>query len=464
MRGPGAGGNGCTGGRPVLKPDSALPSRDLSWSRSEMEELFTRNILPALWPGARPLELKRRYTAYKPGKECLVMYSLRLGDPGRESPRLATLTFGLPERLRTLHGRHYAAAVGRPRAVLLSEPACLVELFPADWKLPALYVATDPQAVARKLASTEKPAGAAATTVRDIRVLRYRPRRRCVLRYELEDPAADGPREVIGKVYPDAATVARVAAKLRTLGPQARAEGLCLPEPVGGTHVLLMERVPGANLADLLETTSVEEEAREWIRLVAVSLASFHRLRLEEGEMRSTERELCVLRARTARMRAVAPAIGERAEALLDEIGRRLPGVRLGEPTLIHGDFKPSQILVHEGRAALVDLDRACPGEPAIDLGNLLAVLTKQAVMRGQEHLRRLGPEFLDEYAARSGRSGLAPGALLFESLALVRMLVRKLERSPHTFAQHGAGWKPLELLDRAEDRLARPAAGRADA
>jgi aminoglycoside phosphotransferase (APT) family kinase protein len=289
-------------------------------------------------------------------------------------------------------------------------------------------------------------------------VLRYRPHRRCVVHYEIEDPAAGEPREVIGKVYPEAATVARIAAKLRLLGPQARAGGLCLPECLGGTRLLLMERVPGANLADHLEKTSSEQDARDSIRLVAGSLATFHRLRFQTSEMRTTEHELHVLRERSARMRAVAPAVEARAASILDEIGRRLCGVRLGDPTLIHGDFKPSQILVHDGRAALVDLDRACSGEPAIDLGNLLAVLTKQAVMRGQEHLRRLGPEFLDEYAVRSGRTGLAPGARLFESLALVRMLVRKLERSPHSLAHYGAGWKALALLDQAEDRLHRPA------
>lgn len=419
-----------------------------------MEELFAQRILPALWPGAQPLELKRRYTAYKPGKECLVLYSLRLGNPGRESPRLATLTFGRPERLRTLHERHYATPGARSRAVLLPEPACLVELFPADWRLPALALATDPCAVGRELAGGKARTAGAGATVRDVRVLRYRPRRRCVLRYAIEGPGSEAPREVIGKVYPEASTVARVAAKLRTLGPQARAEGLELPALLGGASLLLMERVPGANLGDLLESTSVEEDAREAIRLVAGSLASFHRLRLGSGEARSTEGELCVLRARIARMRSVAPRVGERAEPLLDEIGRRLPGVARGESTLIHGDFKPSQILVHEGRAGLVDLDRACPGEPVIDLGNFLAVLTKHAVLKGQGHLRRLGPEFLDEYEARSGRRGLAGGARLFESLALVRMLVRKLERSPRSYALEGSGWKALELLDHADERL----------
>jgi aminoglycoside phosphotransferase (APT) family kinase protein len=299
--------------------------------------------------------------------------------------------------------------------------------------------------------------------VRDVQVLRYRPRRRCVLRYAVEGPGSEAAREVIGKVYPDAATVARVAAKLRTLGPQARLEGLELPVSLGGTSLLLMDRVPGANLGDLLESTTVEEDARAAIHLVAGSLASFHRLRLGGGEARSTKGELDVLRARIVRMRSVAPLVGERAESLVDEIGRRLPGVTCGEPTLIHGDFKPSQLLVHEGHAGLVDLDRACPGEPVIDLGNFLAVLTKQAVLKGQPHLRRLGPEFLDEYAARSGRRGLAGGARLFESLALVRMLVRKLERTPRRYALEGSAWKALELLDLAEERLLEPVGRHAD-
>jgi aminoglycoside phosphotransferase (APT) family kinase protein len=447
----------------MLRPDPALPARDLSWTTAAMAELFAQRILPALWPGAQPLELKRRYTAYKPGKECLVLYSLRLGDPGRESPRLATVTFGRPERLRTLHARHYAAPGARSRAVLLAEPACLVELFPADWKLPLLASATDRRAVGRELAAGEARAASAAPTVRDLQVLRYRPRRRCVLVYTIEGLGSEAPRQVIGKVYPDAPTVAGVAAKLRTLGPQARAEGLELPTLLGGASLLLMEKVPGANLGDLLEATSAEEDARGAIRLVAGSLASFHRLHLGGGEARSTKGELELLRERIVRMRSVAPLVGERAESLLDEIGRRLPGVACGEPTLIHGDFKPSQLLVHEGRVGLVDLDRASPGEPVIDLGNFLAVLTKHAVVKEQPHLRRLGPEFLDEYAVRSGRRGLAAGSRLFESLALVRMLVRKLERTPRSYALQGSAWKALELLDHADERLQEPAGSHGD-
>ena len=421
----------------MLRPDPALPSRDLSWSTEQAAELFERSVLPVARPGTRLRSLERRYTAYKPGKECLLLYALRLEPAPDDAPCLATLTLGRPERLATLHARHYADAAG---AVLLCEPPCLVEFFPSDWKLPALAHATDPGEVGAALGSA-RANGAGPV---EVRMLRYRPRRRCVLGYQIGSaPAA------IGKVYPSAEKVAEVAAKLRALGPQARAEGLRLPVPLASAGFLLMDRVPGANLDDLLESSCDEGEARAAVRVAAASLASFHRMRLDTSETRSLASEHRTLRERTLRMRAVAPGIGERADALLDEIGRRLARLPDGEITLIHGDFKPSQLLLDAGHAALVDLDRACLGDPAIDLGNFLAVLGKLALLNGRHHLASLGPAFLDEYGAQSRRR-LPRAARLFESLALVRMVVRRLERSPHAYARQGGEWRPLRLLDAA--------------
>lgn len=426
----------------MLRPDPALPSRDLSWSTERAAELFERSVLPVARPGMRLRSLERRYTAYKPGKECLLLYALRLEPARDDAPHLASVTLGRRERLATLYARHYAHGDG---AVLLSEPPCLVEFFPSDWKLPALAHATDPAEVGAALGRF-RANGAGPV---EVHVLRYRPRRRCVLDYQIGcAPAA------IGKVYPSEEKVAEVAAKLRALGPQAHAERLRLPVPLASARFLLMDRVPGANLDDLLESSCDAGEAQAAVRVAAASLASFHRLRLDTRERRSLESELRTLRERTARMRVVAPGIGERADALLDEIGRRLPRSPDGELTLIHGDFKPSQLLLDAGHAALVDLDRACLGDPAIDVGNFLAVLGKLALLSERQQLASLGPVFLDEYGARSRRR-LPRAARLFESLALVRMVVRRLERSPHAYARQGGEWRPLRLLDAATVALA---------
>ncbi len=79
----------------------------------------------------------------------------------------------------------------------------------------------------------------------------------------------------------------------------------------------------------------------------------------------------------------MAPGLERRVAGLVDRIESRLGTLRAEPLCLIHGDFKPSQLLVAGERPALVDLDRACLGDPALDLGNFLAVLMKQVVLKG---------------------------------------------------------------------------------
>jgi aminoglycoside phosphotransferase (APT) family kinase protein len=428
----------------VLTADPALPRRDLAWSRTEMAALLERAL-----PGERVARVKREYTAYKAGKECLVLYALEPGAAPR-SRHLAIVTFGSEERLRILHARHYAQAAPTV-ARLLADVPCLVELFPNDWKLPELAAAADASRMQGRLAPEE---GSPEPRIRDVEVLRYRPRRRCVLRYRLEG----GTGELVAKVYPYAWKAAEVSEKLRRLGPPALMQGLRLPRPIGvrgDSALVVMERVPGRNLGETLEATRGPAEARAPLEIAARALAAFHALPVLGGPPRSIEGELERLRARSARLEPVAPSLAGRLSGLLAALEQRLARARPAGACLIHGDYKPSQLLVERGEPALVDLDRACPGDPALDLGNFLAVLVKHALFREGEHLARLRGVFLQEYERQSGRPVEVERTELFFALALARMLVRKLERAPHALLREGEGWGPLALLDEAARVLA---------
>jgi aminoglycoside phosphotransferase (APT) family kinase protein len=432
----------------MLRPDPALPLRDLAWSRSRILELLDREVLPALRPGARVVELERSHTAYKAGKECLVLYGVRTeGDP---APWLVTITVGPAERLRTLFSRHYADAdPSAPRRAMLLDLPCLVEIFPSDWKLRDLARAADPGAAAELLGL-----GPAAARALGVECLRYRPRRRCVLRYRVGDGDAG---DAVAKVYHDGRKAAQVRGKLRRLAPAARPRGLRLPRPRGrpaGLAVVLMERLEGQNLADRLEATRTRAEARPLVEIAGRALAAFHALAPPGRETRRFEDEIGRLRLRGGRLAAVSPDVARRVKALLERIEERLARLGADEFRLVHGDFKPSQLLVEDERPALVDLDRACCGDPALDLGNFLAVLRKQVVLKGSWHVGEVAPAFLAAYRERAERPGSEARARLFEVFALARMLVRNVERAPHGLAWEGDAWRPLRLLDEAERGL----------
>jgi aminoglycoside phosphotransferase (APT) family kinase protein len=430
-----------------VTPNARPAFLDLAVSCPRIAEILEREVLPLLRPGARVRTVERKNTVYKAGKHCLVVYSV-WDDADPDVPWLATLTFARPKRLRARHEHHYAKDPGEPRAVLLPAHSCLVELFPADWKLPDLAPAYDPMRIPELL-----DASAPRLRVRDVTVLRYRPNRRCVLRYRVDGRDADGATEVIAKLFPSASKAEQVREKLRVLGPQARTRGLQLPEELGSARergLVLMERVPGEDLADLLNAASSKEAATPLVEIAAQALATFHGLRLEAEATRRIEDEICKLRPRAARLGDVSPRIALRARAYIDEIAARFERRAAPPPCLIHGDYKPSQLLVHEGRPALVDLDRACSGDPAIDLGNFLAGFVKEALLRGSTQLSGGGDTFLAAYRSRSRFAVDEEGVRLFQGLSLVRMLVRELESSLDRYLAEGASWRPIGPLDEA--------------
>jgi aminoglycoside phosphotransferase (APT) family kinase protein len=58
------------------------------------------------------------------------------------------------------------------------------------------------------------------------------------------------------------------------------------------------------------------------------------------------------------------------------------------ETTFLHGDFKGTQVLIDAGRLAVIDLDSACVGDPAVDVGNMMADLHREAAFADTDYSR----------------------------------------------------------------------------
>ena len=187
---------------------------------------------------------------------------------------------------------------------------------------------------------------------------------------------------------------------------------------------------------------------------MAAALAAYHSSHLRGGEVRSITQDLAKLRKRLARLRLVAPWLAERIDGLLGRVESRASRFTAPTPTLIHGDFKPSQILIEGGRVGIVDLDKTGPGDPAIDVGNLMAQLRGASLTTRQSHLHHLAPYFLAEYQKYSPTKIADDRASLFEALSLMRMAVRSFERSPWSYAKGGVSSKQVMFLNEAASCL----------
>lgn len=110
--------------------------------------------------------------------------------------------------------------------------------------------------------------------------------------------------------------------------------------------------------------------------------------------------------------------------------------------TLVHGDYSPKNILVHEGRLVLLDHEVIHYGDPAFDLGFSLTHLLSKA-----HHLPALRSRFaaaaLEHWAAYCGAVGYPPWLADLEPRVVRHTLACLLARV--------AGRSPLEYLDAAE-------------
>ncbi len=130
-----------------------------------------------------------------------------------------------------------------------------------------------------------------------------------------------------------------------------------------------------------------------------------------------------------------APAAAEFLHALIGEtLDCRI--------TLVHGDYSPKNILIHEGRLVLLDHEVIHFGDPAFDLGfSLTHFLSKAHHLPALRcDLLRMAREYWSHYLAALGQADWTKG---LEARAVRHTLACLLARA--------VGRSPLEYLDAAQ-------------
>jgi phosphotransferase family enzyme len=240
----------------------------------------------------------------------------------------------------------------------------MVWAFPDDPALPGLAVAADAARVRQRL--HPRPAQVV------VEPLRYRPRRRAVLRYRL-----DGDRMLFGKVV----TPGR-GRRLLALADALRDCGLLLALPAGrvAPGALVLPFVSGVSLRDLLLTggplpspdriTDLSQELHRRCAPVVLSTAlvadrSAVRRRMDPGTA------LCAAQMVARLLPAEGCTAGRVAEAVISYAEEAEPR----DEWIVHGDLYENQVFVDGDRLGLIDLDDVGPGDPLLDAANFNAHL-----------------------------------------------------------------------------------------
>jgi hypothetical protein len=312
-----------------------------------------------LEPGAAVRDCRIHRVKLKPGRKLSAWCVAVVRDPrGNPCSRHVAVTWSpggspLPPETEAVEDDARRRGLAAPFRSLVAEvPGTGMRILaaPLDPRLPALVPMSDP-------AFAGGPIAAGAVTT-----IRYRPGERHVLRYDGQAQAR------YAKLYrPGAAEEAwlRAAAVCAAVscGPAAvraarprlwRSEEALVTAAVGG-------RPAGVDEIEL-------EAAGSLLRVIHGGVAPPGPAATLAGEIEAVERA-------AQHIDALVPPVGaalRRTLAAARECGERAGE---GRTVLIHGDFKLDHLLWDGGTVTVIDLDRARSGEPALDLGKLLADL-----------------------------------------------------------------------------------------
>jgi 5-methylthioribose kinase len=188
--------------------------------------------------------------------------------------------------------------------------------------------------------------------------------------------------------------------------------------------------VPHANWKTMLLAGEVHDEEVEQF---AVLLRSIHRnARAHRAELEPELGDRSYFEA--LRLEPYYVYAADRVPAAAPFLRALIEATRAQRETLVHGDFSPKNVLVHDGRLVLVDHEVIHLGDPAFDIGFSLAHLLSKA-----HHLRELRERF-------------AAAALLYwRTYDDPELEARAVRHTLACLLARVAGRSPLEYLDAAE-------------
>ena len=257
----------------------------------------------------------------------------------------------------------------------------------SDPELPSLALALDPAQVWKRL--NRRVPGLTGeggrADLRRIRVIRYKPGRRCVIEYDTEVTRPGRPLEaitLIGKVRRNRYGVSgyELLKAFWQAGFNADApDGISVPEPIGTIarfRMWLQRKVPGQVATELLPARGGPALARR----IVDAADKVHRSGVPTDRSHTMIEELDILDTCLPHVAQMESRLAGRIDRLLDachRLGDATPETpRLG----IHRDFYADQVIVHGERLYLIDFDEYCVGDPALDIGNFVGAVTEQSV------------------------------------------------------------------------------------
>jgi hypothetical protein len=289
--------------------------------------------------------------------------------------------------------------------------------------MPFLADATNPEHIS-KLFSAHLPR---PTQLLALRVVRYKPQRRCLIEYDLETSGSNATLfTLIGKARAkglDKRTYA-LQRQLFHAGFDDDAEDeISVPEPIAlmpPLQMWLQRRVPGVPSIDLLSA----HLAPQLPARLAETIFKLHQCAVHPKRSHSMQDELRLLRQKL-------PPVAQRHPHLEKRLGRLLEqcccvGESIGAAPVcpIHRDFYHDQVVVDGSHLYLLDLDLFALGDPALDVGNFIGHLIEYGLRKPGSATALAGQqEQMTEHYVQLAGEPLRRRILIYSALTLARQI-----------------------------------------
>ena len=311
-----------------------------------------------------------------------------------------------------------------------------------DAALPTLAGALEPATAQAALIERLPPkvTSHAIPLLQGIRVLAYKPGRRCLIEYRCSlQSASDGPRDlvVLGKIRANRFGNGGFR-QLRALWDAGLDDmsrhGISVPEPVATVPSLrmwLQRRVEGASARDLL----LGPHALAGAARIADAVCVLHDAHVPAERRHTIDDEMQILERCLADVARAYPVLTSRLMGLLGACGRA--AALLPEPSWCgsHRDFYADQVLITGTRVTLLDFDLYCDADPGLDVGNFNGHLAEQSLRfrNRDDALTPVECALEDGFIARAGES-VRQAVRVYTALTLARhvfLSTRFADRAP---------------------------------
>ena len=380
----------------TLPDDAVLPQLAAAFDMDLMARLFEGQLSSPPVDETKVVKCTVEWVKYKPRQNCLILYSAEIVGADAHSTRRQMIS-----------GRLYPPGQSATRyAKALHEPLAETIAFPKVMHLPSLDMVAWTFPNDRKLRHLDRmmPPGESTVdalvqtldgdwTPTDVvcQLVHYVPEHTCCIRADvsLRKPVTEDRRyrSMFGKAYYNEQGE-RTARHMQALArSRACTSGrLSIPRLLSfdpDLRHLWQQGLPGSMLK---QSYPDDRYDRRLIAALAKTFSALHGSGIA-CSVHVTADDLAGKLVESAQhagvaMPAAMPGLLEAAATLQ----RTVPDERSDRAAVLHGDLHPKNILVHDQKIALIDLDNLMEGPALHDIGSFAAALLYRSVLRGKGH------------------------------------------------------------------------------